>query len=513
MNDYQFGAKNIYCVVKICRFMIVVPVSFFILFCACSKNNPTEPEKPLSRTEYFVGPGGSNEYPGTREKPWRTIHHAVQQLKAGTTLTILKGYYTINEMIKITARGSSKQNIVIRGEPGEKVVFDAQPANIGSSSQYPYNQGVFQIENAAYIQIRNIYVTNSHMSGFNIANSDYIDIINCTSRNSLCPGIAAWQECSHIKILGNTVINANDENMSWTPFTGNEAPHEAISIGGPHYFEVAYNLVYDCRKEGIDCKETCVHGIVHHNYVHHCDRQGLYIDGWFDVLEDVEMYANVVHDCEAGIAISSENGPNSKNLKIHHNLVYNNRATGIFFSRWGDDNTRENVHVYNNTFYQNGYGRSANGDPNYWLTGGCYLFSTQLKDVLIRNNIFAQNKPFEIGHSGDYQEGDFEQKNIIIEYNLIYDVNTVDNPFYMSLWAKDWVYSVAGENGITAEPGFVNASGLDFRLLSASPAVDAGSPDAESNDPDGSRNDLGAFALGATEEYNWWRTNFPPAIE
>ena len=97
----------------------------------------------------------------------------------------------------------------------------------------------------------------------------------------------------------------------------------AISVAGSHHFEVAWNHVYNGQKEGIDVKETAAFGTVHHNYVHDCKRQGLYIDGWFGKLEQLEMNENVVHNCEAGIALSSEDGPNTKNLRIHHNLVYN----------------------------------------------------------------------------------------------------------------------------------------------------------------------------------------------
>jgi hypothetical protein len=336
----------------------------------------------------FVSVSGNDAGAGSKADPLSSIQSAIDNLTAGDTLTLLPGTWTLESIVVISLKGNADAWITIRGEEGGKVILDGINVNIQNTGKYPNNNGLIQVENAACIRLQNIHVRNSHRSGINIEESRHIDVFNCISENSLSPGIAAWQRCEHIRVFGNTVINANNMKMSWTPYRGSEAPHEAISMAGPHHFEVAWNHVYDCRKEGIDVKETASFGLVHHNYIHHLDRQGLYIDGWFGQLQDIEMYHNVVHNCEAGIAISSEEGPNTKNLQIHHNLIFNNRATGLFFSRWGADNPRENVKVYNNTFYRNGWGPDFAGDPQYWLNGGCYLFSVNLMDVHIYNNIF-----------------------------------------------------------------------------------------------------------------------------
>ena len=187
-----------------------------------------------------------------------------------------------------------------------------------------------QIEGSAYVRIRNLHVKSSHLAGFNVAASHHVEILNCSSRGSFASGISAWQGVSDLRVLGNTVTGANDMSLSFRPFTGSEAPHEAISIAGATAFEVAWNEVGPNKKEGIDVKETAAHGVVHHNHCHDNDRQGLYVDGWFGVLEDVELRENVVHDNEVGVAVSSEDGPATRDIRIHHNLVFNNRASGIY---------------------------------------------------------------------------------------------------------------------------------------------------------------------------------------
>ncbi len=458
--------------------------------------------------EIFVSPKGNDLNPGTRERPLLSIQKAVENLKPGTTVILLEGTYNLNNSVTLDCKGTKKAWITFQGEKSAEVILDGLDYNIGNTKGYPFNKGLIQIENAAYVRIQNIYVRNSHRAGINIQESKHIDVINCISENSLSPGISAWQRCEHIRILGNTVINASDMLMSWETYRGKEAPHEAISMAGPHFFEVAYNHVYNCKKEGIDVKETASHGKVQHNYVHDCARQGLYIDGWFGQLEDIEMFDNVVHGCEAGIAVSSEEGPDTKNLKIHHNLICNNRATGIFFSRWGADNPREKIDVFNNTFYRNGWGPNFSGDPQYWLSGGCYLYSTNIKNVRIHNNIFAWNFPFEIGRTSLLNEGMMKKQKIIINHNLIFDKNVIDYPVYLKTWSRDSVYSVNGTNPILKDPLFENPDAGDFRIKKNSPASDSNAKGKR-----GSDNYIGAFPPGTETDEFWWKKSFPPEIE
>lgn len=502
--------KNNYCLI----------IAGIIMFHICSampvqgrmSEEEVSPFKQKEPREFFVATNGNDASPGTKTRPFLTVQHGIEQLTAGDTLTLLPGKWDLDSPVTIRHRGLEGSWITIRGEGSAEVLLDGSNAIIKNRGRYPNNNGLIQIEDAAYIRLQNIKVQNSDRAGINIQESNNIDVFNCKSENSLSPGIAAWQRCEYIRIFGNSVVNANNMQMSRTPYRGSEAPHEAISMAGPHHFEVAYNHVYDCRKEGIDVKETASFGSVHHNYVHHCDRQGLYIDGWFGQLQDIDMYSNVVHNCEAGIAISSEEGPNTKNLKIHHNLIFNNRATALFFSRWGADNPRENVKVYHNTFYRNGWGNNFEGDIDYWLNGGFYLYSVNLHNVHVYNNIFAQNFPFEIGHTSRYKPDFMDTQNIKIEYNLIHDVNTVEYPVYLGTWLKDTVYSVKGSNPVEHAPLFIDPEAGDFRLAPGSPAINAGLAISTDDGNAKGTTDIGAFRYGTGENEFWWKEGFPPVI-
>jgi|AGSF01.1.fsa_nt_gi hypothetical protein len=452
---------------------------------------------------YSVSPTGNDRNSGTLDQPWGTIQKAANTIKAGDKVYIRGGKYKINQPIRPQFSGLSNQWIIYAGYPGEQVIIDAdgifvEPAT--GSPPYPHDQGAFLIIDQSYILIQNLTVINSHNAGFTVRNSHHINFYNNTTINTYSSGIALWNNCYQHRVIGNTVINANRPNMR-IPHPGlppaTKSPHEAITLAGVKDFEVAYNLVCYSDKEGIDCKETCANGRIHHNYTHHLKRQGLYVDSWFGVLENIEFDHNIVEECETGIAISAENGPRVENIKIHHNLVYNNRASGIFLSRWGKDRHRKNIHIYNNTIVLNGYGQIDKPQP-YWLTGGIYIYSTQLEDLVIENNILSENKYFQIGYSRDFQAGDFTRKQIRINNNLIFQSQAVTYPVYLEDWAKDYVYSTNGDNFIEAKPNFKDPSLANFYLQPNSPAITGGNPAY-----------LGAFPPD-TEEMFWWLGDFPP---
>ena len=500
-------------------------VLLFLALLLPARGNAEKPEHT-----FYVALNGSDSSPGTFDKPWATINHAAEVLKAGETVYIRGGKYRITQQIRSKNSGTKSKWIVYSSYPGEQAIIDANDVKVAppvGNPPYPHDQGAFQVEGVSYIRINNLELTNSHNAGFTVRDSRYIELYNNKTETTFSSGIAIWdtnrdgQGCDHNKVIGNTIIDANTFDMIMPGLSKEgETPHEAISIGGAYYFEIAYNHVYDDDKEGIDVKETSRYGTVHHNHVHNLDRQALYIDNHSDLLEDIEVYENIVHDCKgAGIVLSVENGKLANDIRIHHNLVYNNLGTGIFFSRWGDG-PRKNIKIYNNTVHHNGYGKPNPGDKYYWLTGGLYLFSTNLKNIDIRNNIFNENKGFQIGYSDHYLKENnnidavLRQKNINIKHNIISDNNLVNYPIYVGWAPNDYanVYPTKGSNFVEKNPLFVNPQSENFYLTSNSPAIDKGSPERTYVDPDGTRNDIGAFYYGS-ERSLWWKTNFPPDFQ
>lgn len=432
---------------------------------------------------YYVAPGGKDSNEGSRQSPWATINHAAEVLQAGETVYVRAGKYSLSQQIRSKNSGTETAWIVYTAFPEEEVVLDAAGIKVPPPSgqpPYAHDQGAFQLENVSYVKVQGLKIINSYNSGFTVRNSHHIELLKNRSENSFAPGIGVWGGHHH-KIMGNTIVNANDPNRGYVGFPKtDEAPHEAISLGGAKFFEVANNLIYNTQKEGIDVKEVSQHGTVHDNHVHHSKYQGLYVDSHFGTLEDVEVFNNRVHDCQgSGFVVSVEGGSLAKNIRVHHNLLYNNWGTGILFGRWGVDGPREAIKIYNNTVYHNGYGKPNPGEKFYWITGGLYFFSTNLQDVEVKENIFSENNGFQIGYSDRYLKDHptiaaaFNQKRINISRNLIFEPNHFTYPIRAG-WPPDNfanIYAINGSSAIVGNPRFVNAKAGNFHLQSNSPAV------------------------------------------
>ena len=71
----------------------------------------------------FVGIGGSDSNPGTRELPFETLQYGANHLAPGDTLFILEGNYR-QSLKKNYLKGEQGSPIVISAYPGHRVVID-----------------------------------------------------------------------------------------------------------------------------------------------------------------------------------------------------------------------------------------------------------------------------------------------------------------------------------------------------------------------------------------------------
>jgi hypothetical protein len=88
------------------------------------RQTPAPAQRPLVKgPTYFADTArGDDAAAGTQEKPWKTIAHAVKQLKAGDTLCLRGGVYY--ERVYLALAGESGKPITIRSYPGEQAVID-----------------------------------------------------------------------------------------------------------------------------------------------------------------------------------------------------------------------------------------------------------------------------------------------------------------------------------------------------------------------------------------------------
>jgi parallel beta-helix repeat protein len=489
-------------------------------FCGSSTSPAFAAKKPGLKgifinagTTHFVGVNGSDSGPGTADRPWATLNHAAELAEAGDTVIVGGGHYLLPAQVRPRHSGRSDSWITFMGYPGAEPILDAKMVSHSSLVQKGLDNGALQIQDVSYVRVVNLTIINSFDAGITVRDSSNIDLINNTTRGTFSSGIAVWdtnhddQGTGHIRILGNTITHATTWDLAPpdVPRQG-EPPHEALSIGGAVEFEVAYNHVYDSDKEGIDIKETSKHGKVHHNLISNVERQGVYVDAWFGKLSDIEIYSNVIHGCKgAGLALSVENGESVANVNIYNNLVFNNDGSGLYFSRWGVNNERRHIQIHNNTFYHNGYGTPKDGQTYYWMTGGLYLYSPNVRDVSINSNIFSDNRGFQIGYSELFLKDSqswravARDKSIRIIGNLIDGPKGVASPIESGGNPVDRVriYAVDGEQAIFANPLFRDPAHQDFALRRNSPA-DVGVA-------------AGAYAPGLPSK-SWWRRDFPPRL-
>ena len=383
----------------------------------------------LSAKEYFVSLNGDDSATGSIAEPFLNITKASDAAQAGDTITIRGGNYLLEKIFRPSRGGESGKWIVYRSMPGEKAVFDGQKILTADDIAYSRNMvgvplfsrttvGVMQIEKVSYVKFENIGVINSRGAGFIIRGpSTQLILDGCTADRTYNSGIGLWYADS-IKVFRCEVTHANDiDYRNEEVPKPNEASHEAISICGARFFEVAYNHVHHCYKEGIDCKEVSCHGVIHHNLVHDVPRQAYYVDAWFGLLEDVELHDNIAYDSFWGFAISVEGKDSEvRNIRFHHNVIYNMRAAGVLFGLWGDNNLRSDIHIYNNTFYKCGTPRIYSGG-----VGSFDILSKNFRDVYIYRNICDKGWDYEMGFS--FEPGEVAQA--IRERNF----NASDNLF------------------------------------------------------------------------------------
>ena len=244
------------------RHRLVLGILFVGWFSAqlLADDNGSKLRLPASTT-YFVAVNGDDGAPGSSERPWATLNHAASMVHAGDRVVVRGGVYNLIDQVRPRASGRPDAWIEYVGSSGEQAVLDAQ--HLARPSSTSLSNGAFQIEGVSYIRVVNLTIANSHDAGLTVRDSSHIELINNTTRDTFSSGIAVWDtsrrrtSAHDIRIIANTVMRANAWQMSPpNELDRKEPPHESISIGGAVDFEVAYNLVEDGGKEGIDVKET-----------------------------------------------------------------------------------------------------------------------------------------------------------------------------------------------------------------------------------------------------------------
>ena len=451
-----------------------------------------------SNSFFYVARNGDDSNAGTQTAPWRTIQHAADTARAGSTVNVRGGVY--GELVSINVSGNATDGYVtFRSYPGEKAVLDAEYLTPSG------RQGVLTIHNQSYVRIE----------GFEIRNFR-------TAEHRLAPlGISVMGAGSHIELLKNNVHNIEQTfngrdapgrggngfgiavygTEAKTPISelvidGNEVHHlqtgssESLVVNGNvANFRITHNVVHDNNNIGIDvigfertapdpAVDQARDGVVSGNLVYNItsrgnpaygndeNSDGIYVDGGTRIL----IEQNVIHDVDFGIELASEHKDRATSyITARNNLIYHGHTAGVSIGGYAPERGHtEHCTVVNNTLYDDDTSGTGSGE-----------FQMQWN---MADNIFANN----IVYAGprclmtvNKSEVDKQHPAVVIDHNLYYCASGAKASTWgassRSVTGFDNYVQTTGNDRHSRflDPHFVDMT-KDFHLRSDSPAIAAG---------------------------------------
>ena len=471
-------------------------LSPFILF-ACLSGAFAQPS-----SSFYVSTTGNDSNPGTQTAPWRTIQHAADSVRAGSTVNVLGGVY--EELVSINKSGNAADGfITFRSYPGETAVLDAEHFTPSGRS------AVLTIQSKSYVRIE----------GFEIRNFR-------TAEHRLSPlGINVIGSGSHIELLKNNVhhIEQTFEGRdapgrggngfgiavygtdAKTPITdliidGNEVHHlktgssESLVVNGNvTNFRITHNVVHDNNNIGIDvigfertapdpAVDQARDGVVRGNLVYNITSRGnpayrndessdgIYVDGGARIL----IEQNVIHDVDFGIELASEHKDRATSyITARNNLIYHCHTAGVSIGGYAPERGHtDHSTVVNNTLYDNDTSRTGSGE---------FQMQWNMADNIFANNVVYAGAPCLITLTKS--QIDKNHLPVAIDHNLYYCASGAK----ASTWAgasstvtgfdKYVEYTGNDRHSRFLDPDFVDTAAKDFHLQSDSPAIAAGTTD------------------------------------
>jgi len=452
-----------------------------------------------ANSAFYIATTGNDSNAGTQASPWRTLQHAADTARAGSTVNVRGGIY--EELLSINASGNASEGfITFRSYPGETAVLDAEHFTPSG------RQAVLSIHNQSYVRIEGFEIRNFH-----------------TAEHRLVPlGISVMGAGSHIELLKNNVHHIQQTfpgrdapgsggngfgiavygTDAKTPITdliidGNEVHHlktgssESLVVNGNvTNFRITHNVVHDNNNIGIDvigfertapdpAVDQARDGVVSNNLVYNITSRGnpayredessdgIYVDGGTRIL----IEQNVMHDVDFGIELASEHRDRATSyITARNNLIYHSHTAGVSIGGYAPDRGHtDHCIIVNNTLYENDTSATGSGE---------FQMQWNMADNSFENNIV---------HAGprclmtvNKSQLDQNRPPATIDHNLYYCVSGEQS----STWAGasntvkgfDKYVEATGNDRHShfSDPHFVAPARNDFHLQPDSPALAVG---------------------------------------
>jgi hypothetical protein len=230
---------------------------------------------------YVDASTGLDANDGSEDNPWATIQKAANTALAGDIVYIKAGVYY--GRVDVAHSGTPDNYIIFSNYDEDEVFLNGE----GFVWDLEWN-GLFDMSNQSFIEVKGLIVENSYYGGFWADDSHHIYIHHNKTNNTVSSGIGIWNSHDVIVYSNEVVLACND------------GPQECISVSNSFDCEVKYNNDHDNGPgneggEGIDVKEVSHDEDVHHNLVHHLNqRVGIYADAWDVSTSHINIYSNVV---------------------------------------------------------------------------------------------------------------------------------------------------------------------------------------------------------------------------
>jgi hypothetical protein len=449
-------------------------------------------ERPPAHA-YYVAPDGNNGADGSAATPWATIQHAVDHVAAGDAVCVRAGVY--NELVTITHSGSDAAGpIVLQAVPGDIAVID------GAGLPIPDGQyGLVTLIDISHVTVRGLelrnYTTASttkvpiglYVTG---AGSDirvlgnHIHDIRTTANGCAAnafglkvDGTRAPASINHLVIAGNALDHlvlgcseslSLDGNVEQWTISGNTV-HDTnnIAIGAIGFEGVAPDPAYDQARDGVIVGNTVYNISSYGNpaYGNEYAADGIYIDGG----TRITIERNRVHHVDLGIEVASEHaGRTSSDVIVRNNLVYAGNSAGISIGGYAAGvGGSARVTIVGNTLLRNDQADTGSGE-----------FQIQYH---ASDNVFANN----IVHAGaggvlvSAYTGDTVLP-ATLDRNLYWSDAGGDGSIW--IWRGTEYGSLAAyrigssqdAHSPFADPLFIDTATPDLRVMTGSPAIDAG---------------------------------------
>ena len=391
-----------------------------------------------------VSADGSDENPGTKDRPWATLQRAVDAAQPGDTILIGPGVYA---GCVIRRSGSAEAPIVLKAE-GPGVHIDRPgPENRRRSVIEVGTHG----EVIAHWVVDGFEVSGARRWGINLGRTEHVTVQNCRVHDCGLTGI-------------------------FTSFSD--------------HVTIQFNESYDNHEHGIYHSNSGDYPVIRGNRSHHNDGCGIHMNGDRNMggdglISHALVERNIIWENgrAGGSAINCDGVSDSV---IRNNLCYNNHASGIsLYAIDGAEGSSRNQ-VYHNTVVMGPDGRWVLNIP-WWQRRSAPVGNR------VANNIFYTSNPETgaiiiwgaealDGCDHNIVVGRFAADAVLPEETEIAHMSLDQSAAVQPaeggnevIDLKGWQQLGWGVHSSEAVPDklFINAADHDYRLRTDSPAIDA----------------------------------------